>query len=78
VRAMQHVRLTTKQAAWLNFVGLKNHVLEMYPNLKRQGESTKKGSWLSLILELSGAKFGTFKETEKMGVHIILSYLNEG
>lgn len=75
--AMKHVRLSTKQAAWLNFLGLKNYVLELYPNLKKQGEGTKKGSWLSLITALSGAKFGAFAETEKTGLHIILNFLNE-
>jgi hypothetical protein len=87
--AKQEVRATrlknyVKKAVALNYSGCRNFIIDRHPNIwKAAADSLEKKdghtltNWAAIILDLAGDKFGTYEQTLKSNLWIVLADLDK-
>jgi hypothetical protein len=72
-----HLTETEKQMILLWYIGCRNYIVETHPEIfsKENNSKAENGTWIDVILAISGGKFGTFNQTGQMDLHIILKEL---
>jgi len=81
------VKTYIKKAVAINYAGCRNLIIKRHPDVwKKRDDHTekpaapgKKGytSWAGIILDLAGDKFGTYQQTIKTEIWLVLADLNK-
>jgi hypothetical protein len=72
-----------KKAVAMNYAGIRNLIIDRHPNVWKkatEGETSGSGgttNWAGIILDLSGDKFGTYEQTIKTNIWLVLADLDK-
>ncbi len=77
------VKTFVKRAVMINYAGFRNLLIQCHPHVWRQAASNTEASgqqvtgWAGIFLELAGDKFGTYPETIKTNLWLLLADLDK-
>ena len=80
------VRIYIKRAVAINYAGCRNFIIDRHPFIwvppdpndkPTAGPAHKHTNWISLVLNLSGDKFGTYQQTTKVKLWLVLADFNK-
>lgn len=79
------LKLYVKKAVALNYAGCRNLMIAKHPNIWKKAQEPenqvrlgpKMTNWSGIILDLSGDKFGTYAQTTKTNIWLLLKDLDQ-
>jgi hypothetical protein len=82
----KRVKPWLKRAIAINYAGCRNLIIERHPNIWRTATEEMPGAagkpfgytnWVSIILDMSGGKFGDYEKTLKTNIWLVLAELEK-
>ena len=81
IRRTKSVKLFVKRAVMLNYAGCRNFIISAHPHIWKQVMQDKLNPtfkpqftrWLAIFMNLAGDKFGTYAQTLKTDVWLVLT-----
>lgn len=74
---IKKLHIKYKQAILLFYIGCRTYIVDSHPSVfpKDSKQKASRFGYASLILELSGQKFGNYEQTQQQELYTILTYL---
>lgn len=78
-RHMKRLSRSTRNAILFNYEGCRSFICKQYPTIFKPGGADSKAlpDMIGMIKEISGGKFGNFKETEDTQLYLFLDHLRD-